>query len=197
MGAAVVVLVFLASIPARAQTSSYDAMVERLMNGDRTVDFTALRKAFTETPAYTQAWANAVSMIRYRQLWNQPKIEDALKLATPIIAETFVDVNAHMVAFLAYQQAGNTERAQFHRFIADGLLNSIRSSGDGKTKATAFVVIATNEEYALLVRAMRLRPAGVATGKDGDHWYDDFKATDSTGAEVHYIFNIDKLFPGK
>ena len=196
-GAAVAVLVFLTSILARAQASSYDEMVDRLMNGDRTVDFTALRKAFTQTPAYTKEWANVVSMVRYRFLWSQNKTEDALKLATPIIAETFVDVNAHMVASLGYQQAGNIERAQFHRFVADGLLNSIRSSGDGKTKATAFLVIATNEEYALLVRAMRLRVVGVGTGKDGDHWYDDVTATDQTGAETHYIFNVDKLFPNK
>src|SRR5215471_9032523 len=88
-GAAVAVLMFLTSILARAQASSYDEMVDRLMNGDRTVDFTALRKAFTQTPAYTKEWANVVSMVRYRFLWSQNKTEDALKLATPIIAETF------------------------------------------------------------------------------------------------------------
>jgi hypothetical protein len=172
-------------------------MVERLMNGDRTVDFTAFRMAFTNTPAYTQVWANATSMIHYRQMWDQPKIDDALKVATPILEETFVDVNAQMIASLGYQQAGNTERAQLHRFIADGLLNSIRSSGDGKTHATAFVVIATSEEYALLVRAMRLRVTRVGTGKDGDHWYDDVDTMDRTGAAGHYVFNVDKLFPNK
>jgi hypothetical protein len=50
-----------------------------------------------------------------------------------------------MAAQIAYQETGNAERAQFHKFMADGLLNSIKSSVDGKSPQTAFEVISINE----------------------------------------------------
>ena len=120
--------------------------MERLKSGDRTVDFTELRMAFTETDAY-----NGMMMGIYRQLWNPLNAKDfegALKVVDAVLLRNYAEPNAHMVASIAHAQLGRQMESQFHRFIADGLLRSIMSQGDGKTQETAYRVIDVSEEYA-------------------------------------------------
>lgn len=111
-----------------------------------------------------------------------------------MLEKNFVEVNAHMVAQLAYQETGNTERAQFHKFMADGLLNSIKSKGDGKRTDTAFEVISINEEYGLL-RSMGLRPIKQSLLQDKGHYFDALTVVDpQTNQQRVVYFNIDKPF---
>ena len=92
---------------------------------------------------------------------NQKNYEEALKIAEAVLAKNFVEINAHITAQIAYQETGNAERAQFHKFMVDGLLNSIKSNLDGKSVATAFEVISINEEYGV-VRSLFGDPANDA-----------------------------------
>ena len=181
--------------------SKYEALVQRVVNGDKTVDFTELRTAFTETPQYDQL--KVLGMALYQGLWAalvQQNFPEALDRAKSAIARDFVEVNAHMVASMAYDRTGDAERAAFHRFVANGLLNSIRSSGDGKTEATAFHVVSISEEYALVVRAMGMRPVivGSRLPRNGEHGYDSFVAADrQTGTERTFYFNIDAMYTSR
>jgi len=60
--------------------------------------------------------------------------------------------------------------------------------------ATAFVVISTDEEYALF-NYLGLRPTDQALIKDKGHSYDKMTALDpKTNQSVVYYFNIDKPF---
>ena len=123
--------------------NTYSQLVERLKSGDRTVDFTELRMAFTETDAY-----NGMMMGIYRQLWNPLNAKDfegALKVVDAVLLRNYAEPNAHMVASIAHAQLGRQMESQFHRFIADGLLRSIMSQGDGKTQETAYRVIDVSE----------------------------------------------------
>ena len=147
--------------PARLQPTAFGQFVERLEAGDRTVDFTELRLAYTETPAYT-----GMMMGFYRSLWgtlNARDFEGALTIADTVFERSYAEPNAHMVAALAHSQSGHREQEQFHRFIAAGLLRSITSHGDGKTPETAYQVIDTSEEYALF-RSLNLTPKSQSSG---------------------------------
>src|SRR4051812_21323661 len=127
--------------------TAYALLVDRLKALDRTVDFTELRMAFTDTPAY-----RGMMMGFYQPLWrtlNARDFEGAIKLADRVLQQNYVEPNAHMVAARAHQELGHGEQAEFHRFVADGLLRSITSSGDGKTAETAYHVIDISEEYAV------------------------------------------------
>ena len=76
----------------------------------------------------------------------------------------------------------------------EGLLDSIRKSGDGKTSDAAFVVISTDEEYVLL-NFLGLRATGQALINEKGHSYDKMTAVDpKTNETVVYYFNIDKRF---
>jgi len=129
------------------EPTAYRRLVDRLVAADRTVDFTELRMAFTETPAY-----RGVMMAVYQPLWrtlNARDFEGAVRLADRVLQLNYVEPNAHMVAARAHRELGHEEQAEFHTFVADGLLRSITSIGDGKTVETAYHVIDVSEEYAL------------------------------------------------
>jgi hypothetical protein len=171
--------------------SSYEALVERAKKGDAGVDFTALRMAFYETDNYNPL----APMTTYRPLWGAIQQQDwagAIKLAESVLEKNFVEVNAHMVAHIAHRQSGDAERAKFHRTIADGLLNSIRASGDGKSTATAFEVISINEEYGLF-RAMNLQPVRQSLLEEKGSSFDAIETVDPrTKAQATYYFKVDR-----
>jgi hypothetical protein len=142
-----------ASQPSAAEPTPYSRLVDRLKGGDRTVDFTELRMAFTETPAY-----NGMMMGFYQPLWrtlNAREFEGALRVADRVLQLNYVEANAHLVAATAHKELKHDEQAEFHRYVADGLLRSITSKGDGKSAETAYQVIDISEEYALF-RSMNL-----------------------------------------
>jgi hypothetical protein len=178
--------------PAEAK-KTYEALLEKAKKGEGTVDYGALRFAYFETPEYSPMEGMTV----YRALWGaaaQSNWPEAAKQAEAVLAKNYVDVNAHMVAHVAYRQQGDEEKAKLHRRWADGLLDSIRSGGDGKTPQTAWHVISISEEYAVF-RALNLRPVGQALVRADDHAYDEIRVIDpQTNAEVKYYFNVDKPF---
>lgn len=175
------------ALQAQERPTLYSQLVERLKSGDRSVDFTELRMAFTETPAY-----NGLMMATYRQLWNTLNMKDfeaALKVVDAVLERNYAEPNAHMVATIAHAQLGRQQESQFHRFIADGLLKSIMSRGDGKTKETAYQVIDVSEEFALF-RALNLVPKGqgAAAPKEGEPIYDTITVFDNRTQESRSMY---------
>lgn len=179
--------------PKPTEKSKYDLLLEKVKQKDPSVSFKELRYAFYESPNYSPY----APMMTYRPLMNalgQKNFEEALKIAESVLAKNFVEVNAHLAAQVAYQETGNAERAQFHKFMADGLLNSIKGSVDGKSTETAYEVISINEEYGL-IRSLGLRPIRQALLEDGGHSYDAITVIDpQTNKESTIYFNIDKPF---
>lgn len=180
---------------APAEKRKYESLLEKVKKGDRTVDFTELRLAFYESSNY-----NPYSpMLTYRPLWGalaQNNYAEAIKIAQSVFEKNFIEVNANMVAHIAYRETGDTERAAFHRFMADGLLASIKSTKDGKTPETAFEVISVSEEYGLM-RSMELRPIKQALINNKGHFLDALEVLDKTNQQSTVYFNIDKPFTWK
>ena len=175
------------------EKTKYEVLLEKVKQKDPSVNFTQLRHAFYESPNYNPY----APMMTYRPLnaaLAQKNYEEVLKIAEQVLAKNFVEVNAHMAAQIAYQETGKAERAEFHKFMADGLLKSIRSFVDGKSTATAFEVISINEEYGL-IRSLGLRPIGQAMLEEKGHRYDAMTVVDpKTNQESKLYFNIDKPF---
>ena len=179
--------------PSPAEKSKYDLLLEKVKQKDPSVNFTELRLAFYESPHYNPY----APMMTYRPLnaaLNQKNYDEVLKIADSVLAKNFVEINAHMAAQIAHQELGNAERAEFHKFMADGLLKSIKSNVDGKSVDTAFVVISVNEEYGL-IRSLGLRPIKQALMENKGHSYDAITVVDPQGGQESVIyFNIDKPF---
>jgi hypothetical protein len=139
--------------------TDYTALLERVKSGDQTVDFRQLRLTYANSPSYdggpdtdTQRKAMMASL-------NAKDFANAIKNADVVLAAKYVDLDAHFVAYIAHRELKDTEQAEFHKFVLQGLLKSITASGDGKTPETAFQVIEVHEECVLIYGS---RPAGIA-----------------------------------
>jgi hypothetical protein len=70
----------------------------------------------------------------------------------------------------------------------------VRGDGDGRSMEKAFVVISTDEEYALL-SILGLRPGGQSLMQGGGHAYDRLDAVDpKTNQKYEFYFQIDIPF---
>ncbi len=76
-------------------------------------------------------------------------LEAAVEHAESLLAAQYLLPDAHYVASVAFGQLGATGRAAFHRYVFDGLLESVGRSGRG-TKESPLVVISLAEEYAFI-----------------------------------------------
>lgn len=172
--------------------ASYESLLERVKKGDQTVDFKALRLAYTETAAYSPYGGNPEARQAMFAALRTKEYEKVLNNAEAILEKNYVDINGHFGCFVAHRGLGHEDKARYHKFVFDGLLNSIRNSGDGKAMETAMVVISTDEEYAFF-NWMGLRPSGQALTKENGHNYDRMTVVDpKTDQALTYFFNIDK-----
>jgi len=170
---------------------SYEALVQRLKSGDLDVDFEALRMAYTRSDRYSSDDAD-VTELRGAML-EALAAEDMAKAgdrAKRILDLDYVDIDAHLVVGVVHRRANDDAEAEFHRAIAMGLLQSIRESGDGRSKESAFVVISSDEEFALL-RSQGLRVKGRSMMRGGGHGFDIVEVSDDAGHAGKLYFNLD------
>jgi hypothetical protein len=179
---------FAAETPADAR---YDALVAAAKRGEQ-VDWRAMRFAYAASPDFdvfgvrTQPLRQAMA-----QDFAAEDYAAALADARRITAIDFVDIDAHMISEFADRKLGRDAAATREAWTAMGLLQSIET-GDGKSEATAFAVIAVAEEYSLM-RALGLEVKSQALVQDGGHAYDVLQATDKSGATASYYFLIDRI----
>lgn len=182
-----------AASPTPAPTT-FATLLDRAKRGDATLDFQALRMAYTDTPEYSPYGSDRDSRQKMFAALSANEYPNALEFAQTILAKNFLDLNGHFGAFISHRELGHTDDAARHKFLFEGLIHSIENSGDGKAPATAFVVISTDEEYVLL-NWRGLRAAGQALINQDGHSYDRMTAVNSkTNETVTYFFNIDKPF---
>jgi hypothetical protein len=173
---------------------SFALLLERAKKSDATLDFKELRMAYTETADYSPYGGDRETRTKMFAALNAQEFDSAVESAEKILAKNFVEINAHFVAYVAHRESGRAAKATFHKFMFDGLVKSITSSGDGQTAETAYVVITTDEEYTLF-NILGLRPAGQALITQNGHSFDRMTATNpKTNETVVYFFNIDKPF---
>jgi hypothetical protein len=174
--------------------AAFQALVQKVKSGDMSVDFTGLRMAYAESSSYSPYGGDSNAQKALNAALLGEKWDEALKQADKVLDKNYLDSNAHFGAFVANSKKGNAEKAELHKFIVKGLLNSIQSSGDGKSMEKAFIVISVDEEYALL-SFMGLRTVGHALLNDKGHSYDKMTLTDpKTNETYEFYFNVDKPF---
>jgi hypothetical protein len=165
-------------------------------------DFLTLRLAYTQTAQYNPYDTQlSQRQTEIRRLINEEKYTAALFLADSILQDNFVDINTHLYCGFIYSQTGDSVKSNFHYYLYDQLLNSIFDSGDGLGPSTAFIVINTQEEYALL-DWFKLRMQRQALKIVGGYRFDVLYCSDPVTNEEHAIFfnielpysHLNKLF---
>ena len=134
-----------------AGDTSYDALLAQLKSGNTAIDFQALRYARAELPGYNpyEALADPIKGDLIRAMAAND-LAGVSTLANQIVERDYTDIDAHAALAAVLERRGQREQAAFELAVANGLLGSIRVSGDGMTPETAYVVIGVAEEYSFL-----------------------------------------------
>jgi hypothetical protein len=125
-------------------------------------------------------------------LLNDKKFDQALKKVDQLLEKVFVDAELHYIAFIANSESGNKEKAEFHKTVIRGLLDSIQENKRGQSEEDAFVVINVHEEYTFLRFSHMQVTTQSLSHKDG-HTYDIMvcQGLSNKGREVTAYFNVD------
>ena len=153
-------------------------------------DWGALRLAYSRRPGF-KAVADSGAK---RQMFEAGQTADcttALSAAKAVLAEDYVDIDAHLVAAFCEDRAGDKTAAQLDRDIGAGLVASVET-GDGLSPASAFTPIDVDEEYALM-RALGVHVTDQALIQSGGHAYDALTTLDQAGHKTTYYFLIDRV----
>jgi hypothetical protein len=130
---------------------SYEALLAELESGNTAIDFKALRYARAEQAGYNPYEALADpdkgDLIRAMASNDLARVST---LANQIVERDYTDIDAHAALAAVFERRGESQQAAFELAVANGLLRSIRDSGDGMTAETAYVVIGVAEEYSFL-----------------------------------------------
>ncbi|HYL04397.1 MAG TPA: DUF4919 domain-containing protein [Thermoanaerobaculia bacterium] len=182
-----------AAYPAAAQPT-YESLLEKARRGDPGLDFTALRMAWADRQAKLAKLNAADPELRNKMFdaLHKDQLAAVIETGNQVLAQNFLDVDAHMFVAFAYEKSHEAEKAALHRTMGNGLMKSILASGNGRALETAFVVISVDEEYAVL-RHYRLAPDKQDLVTTGGHHYDVLRARTDTHEEATVYFNIDKV----
>jgi len=133
---------------------AYSKLVQRAQSGDQSVDFLALRHAYLGSPAAARARTAAPELNRLRDDMSAAvKARDGARVrnaAVAILALDYLDLDAHKYLRQSCAILKDEPCASRHHFIELGLLESILSTGDGHSCATAWNVVTVAEEYFVL-----------------------------------------------
>jgi hypothetical protein len=125
-------------------------------------------------------------------LINDKNFAQALKKVNQTLEKVFVDAELHYIAFIANSESGNKEKAEFHKAVTRGLLDSIEENKHGYSEEDAFVVINVHEEYTFLGFS-NMQVTKQSLSEKAGHSYDIMVCKDMNhdGREVTAYFNID------
>lgn len=177
--------------------SQFKDLVTRATAGDLSIDFRALRFACLKS-SHCDPRGDTEKLALMRRAMQAKEYDKAANASEALIAQGFVNIEAHVIAAQAYAGLNRPEKAKFHHDIAAALIRSILTTGDGKTKETAFEVIDTTEEH-IVMAVLGLPFFGSQSLMPGKpHNYDCLVVDDSkTGQKVTRFFNIDAFYPPK
>jgi hypothetical protein len=174
----------------------YDQLLAKLKGGDTKIDYKALRAAFTDTKGFGPLGGDPRGLSEMAGMIDDKKYKEAIKAAEAKLKTNYVDIDAHLVCAIAHRELKDTAKADFHKAVYLGLINSIMSGADGKSAKTAYHVIAITEENAVL-RVLGLRKDGQSLVNDDGHKFDVIDVTDpKTKVTSEIYFNIDLLWKG-
>jgi hypothetical protein len=173
-----------------AASANYEKALQQVKSGDLKIDFKALRLNCAASRYECQADPDDTKLLF--SLVNSKKFDEALKKVNQILEKVFVDAELHYLAFIANSESGNKDKAEFHKAVIRGLLDSIQENEQGRSEEDAFVVINVHEEYTFLRFSNMQVTKQSLSHKDG-HTYDIMacKKIGDEGRELTAYFNVD------
>lgn len=134
-------------------------------------------------------------MKAFDELLEKKQFADAVKGCEQRLSVGYVNWEAHLTCHQGYTGLAQAQKAKFHMDVIQGLIRSVLTSGNGRTKETAFEVIVDREESAVL-SAMGLPYFGpdvsrIIIQEDGHQWHRWDVVHPKTRQKVQVYMNTD------
>jgi len=177
--------------------ASYGELVAKAKSGDADTDYTALRLAYAASDGYDPYGANTREL--FADAWAALQADDcavAMKTSDALLALDFTNIPIHAMREKCFTKQGDAAAAARELGVGKGLALSLLASGDGKSVATAFVVVTLGEEEFVLVHfAIEEKKQVLVT--DHGRSYDVIEGVDKgSGEKVDICFDVGNLFAG-
>ena len=174
---------------AKVAQAKYDALKAKVQSGDINIDWRDLRlDAVVADVGGDFDWhqANTEGVAAF----NTGDYAKALLKAQEIIQHNLANGDGYFLAMVSLKHLEKPEEAAKEKLILDKILQSIQSSGDGKTADTAYFTVSASEEY-FVARLLGLKPKSQSPVKNGAHSFDEMTVVDKDGKESTLWFNTD------
>ncbi|WP_158554910.1 DUF4919 domain-containing protein [Methylovirgula sp. 4M-Z18] len=195
LGFLVVVAAFALAHRASADDRSDKTYLELAASARRipaSADWTALRQAYVNS-SYFDLIGVKTDTIR-KALWaarQNNDYEGVIRAADTILAENYVDLEAHIMRYAALRALGRTSELAQDKMAIDGLMASIQN-GEGGSPQSAWNAITVHEEYVTLsLMGFKVQSQSLinATG----HAYDRFDVIDRDQRHIAVYFLVDQI----
>ncbi len=130
-----------------------------------------------------------VYMAEFDAAYGADDIDGALDALNKWIVVDFTDTDTHWALGNMYYEQGYIADAEFHWEIAQGLIDSILSTGDGESVDTAYKVLSPNDEFAVL-NYYEYEVLDEDTVDDGYVVYDWVEVSTKEGDEKTVYFDV-------
>ncbi|WP_346839696.1 DUF4919 domain-containing protein [Microbulbifer sp. SAOS-129_SWC] len=178
-----------------AEQSEYRRLLAEARQMSFTLDFNELRRAFVASPDYNPYGGGKLPGLpeAYTAVENAD-FDGCLKYVDQVLAEDYMSLEAHMIGVVCSGRSAKLEREDRHRYMVDGLMASIESSGDGRSQNSAYRTISTSEMRGFLrLKGLQVLDQSIVYDQTGI--YDKMKVRDpESGSEYPLYFDVSRQF---
>lgn len=177
-----------AARPTGGDSGTYRKQMQAVSVLSPDADFAALRLAYTGTEMYRPYALPPLGPV-FAAL-NGGEHDKCVQRAAAFLDRHPLSLGAHFASMVCHHELGHKEEAVYHRYVVNGMMQSITRRGDGKSFATAFEVISTQELYTVL-NLMGLQATAQSLANHEGRPYDVMEVVDrETGEKFTLYFDI-------
>lgn len=183
-------------VSSSAQDETYRKLVSKIKSREADAeDFSKIRDIYPHTEGYNPYGGPSVvlSSVIMKMLKDE-QWGKCLDLAETVLSKNYISLTAHFGMYACGTETGNKESSEYHRYVLDGLMQSINDSGDGESFDSAYYTTNTrNLQMFLLLKGVKTIDQSLI--EEGGKVYDVMTVEDrETGEKRSVYFDITKQY---
>ncbi len=167
-------------------TPSYNWLLNEARRDILKADFDKIRDAYTQREGYNpyqqSSGTEALRAAIKKQDWSEAGL-----LCTELLKQDFLQIGIHQMIAQLFKRVGESERGEWHQSFANGLLNAIVRSGDGRSFERAYRIVHIREELDAL-RLLDFIPMRRRKVSHQGRHYEVFSVVNADGKDQGQIY---------
>ncbi len=172
---------------------SFQELWQSALQEPENCDFSELREAYVESEEYNPYGRRGAAANEMSRLIKSGSYKEAISMIERALESSPLDLELQMMAYDCYRKIGDRKKMYRTDSFLRGYIDTLMSTGDGKSRETAFRVVSMREEYAL-VSLMQMKVERQALLQDDDRSFDQFHCMSlDDGKSVTLYFDVTQM----